>query len=312
MFASRLNVTTLWLDLIYVVAATQCLIAYMQIIPLDLYQNSPIGAQMVPFIVIGTSGLGCHSLLIVVQAVMLTVYVLLCPRSTVDNCVTVPYFTLIMTGLVLLTEYCLATLVVELQAQLVTTQRLLDHATDGFCTLDSTNTITDASPQLAKTFGCNQLQGASLTGFVEDADKHKVEFNWGLGSFDELNLSPVLATCHRKSLSGTLEKFDAQIVPYASRDSNLNILIRVLGEVREYETEQESKGSDISNEQDAAASKTVPAHLTWAEEPLPLHVPAISVQGSVLDDFSELAFSLTTKSTKVFETSNSALHRQTF
>ena len=59
-FASRLSVTTPLPDLIAMLAGTQLfiLVAYMQIILLDLYQNSLFGVQLMPFLVIANSGLG--------------------------------------------------------------------------------------------------------------------------------------------------------------------------------------------------------------------------------------------------------------
>merc|ERR1712023_584825 len=118
-------------------------------------------------------------------------------------------------------EYSITSMFAELQLQLQTTRLLLDSATDGFCAMDPmTHKLVSVSPQLSDTFGCNSLLDACLVDFVEDCDKHKVEFGNRQDDSGQLDLSPILVTCHRKSSAGAPHTcvFDAQISPYAVSD----------------------------------------------------------------------------------------------
>jgi len=240
-YASRLPMNNLWGDFLVVLASAVCFMANMDAAPLDLYQNSSIGIRLAPYLVLGASTLGLHVGASVAFATALSVFVLLNPRSSTDNCVTIPFLVFFSAVLVAIVDYSLAALVARLQTQLLTTQRLLDHATDGFCTLDKSNKIIDVSPQLETTLGCGQLLGANFADFVEEADRHKL-FKLGVESLKESSLTPVLATCRRNSKLGTGHcTFDAQIFPYASLENELNIFVRLLGEVREHVGEPESR-----------------------------------------------------------------------
>ena len=181
--------------------------------------------------------MGVHTFVLLGFALAMSTFVVMNARTTEIEAYTVPFTTFLMSFFLAAAEYCMALLFSELQAQLETTGRLLDGATDGFCVIDlATNQMSGVSAQLADTFGCNELDGARLIDFVEHQDKQKVRFN-SLGGdgktsdYDEDDLRPILVTCYRKSTPRAHHtcQFDAQISPYAARHGRLHVFVKVLG-----------------------------------------------------------------------------------
>jgi len=98
--------------------------------------------------------------------------------------------------------------------------------------------IVSASPQLAETFGCKDLLGACFSDFVEDADKHKVEFRLRRNRNGEDDIRPILATCCQKRNATDCDGriFDARISPYALSDDHLHVYVQKFGEVRQIQS----------------------------------------------------------------------------
>lgn len=157
-----------------------------------------------------------------------------------------PMYTLISLFGALQCEYWLASLVKELGEQSCATQRLLDRTTDGFCTMDAhTGTILCASPSLERSLVCRLNSGAvvgrRLADFVDGADALQLQCMQGLLDAKTLHSAPMLLTFHQlaaPSFLKPLASFDATLIAYAASDTEVQICIKRLGEVRPFKTKK--------------------------------------------------------------------------
>eukprot|EP00928_Gymnodinium_smaydae_P073497 TRINITY_DN5668_c0_g6_i1.p1 TRINITY_DN5668_c0_g6~~TRINITY_DN5668_c0_g6_i1.p1 ORF type:complete len:312 (+),score=28.39 TRINITY_DN5668_c0_g6_i1:65-1000(+) len=127
----------------------------------------------------------------------------------------------------------------SLSTQLVTSQRLLDIATDGFCSVDTeTSTITSASSQFMRTFGDAWMVGSRLEDFVakRDAEMLTRHIQEGVGK-NVTELSPTIATCQQKrsDVCDHACTFDARFVLFASDGKHVQLFLNVIGERRSLE-----------------------------------------------------------------------------
>mmetsp|Transcript_104922 Transcript_104922/g.295541 ORF Transcript_104922/g.295541 Transcript_104922/m.295541 type:complete len:631 (-) Transcript_104922:151-2043(-) len=228
--ASRLPATTLWPDVLVSVGLATLLIDSCRRMPTSSFQGSSFGVRVTPYVVLVGGALGWHSSIVGAFGVALSLFVLASTRSAAENYAEIPCMILLSAALVALAELCVASLVTDLQDQLTTVERLLDGATDGFCTLDAaTSTMTKASPHLEHALGCDSLVGARLIDFVHENDWRKLDF-----SLRSIDIQPVHVTCLRKLGARVSHVFDAQIAPYTVSDGHLGVYLKVLGEVRRF------------------------------------------------------------------------------
>ncbi len=92
-------------------------------------------------------------------------------------------------------DFRIAQLLFELEAQRSATEHLLDHASDGFCTVNiKSGAITSASSKLEDTLHADQLEGMSFGQFIQPNDITVLE---NLYASVETNrkLTPVMLTC---------------------------------------------------------------------------------------------------------------------
>ena len=139
-------------------------------------------------------------------------------------------------------DYSIAKLILELEAQRSATECLLDHASDGFCTVNITSGIvTYASSKLENTLHTNELKGMCLDQFVQPSDVALLQ-NLYASVATNCKLKPVMLTCRtlthvdnmqrNSNESDVFQVFDAKLIPYSSDSKNLSISIQVLGELR--------------------------------------------------------------------------------
>jgi len=157
-----------------------------------------------------------------------------------------PMYTLICLFGVLQCEYWLASLVKELGEQSCATQRLLDRTTDGFGTMDAhTGIILSASPSLERSLVCglngDAVVGRRLADFVDGADALQLHCMQGLQDARTWHSAPMLLTFNQlaaPSLAKPLASFDATLIAYGASDTEIQICIKRLGEVRPIRTKK--------------------------------------------------------------------------
>lgn len=233
--ASRMKVTNLLPDILIMSAVFIAEVSYLPTFPSNVFHTGSFGINLLPLDILAMAALGVHSSVLCLYAVTMAIYVKLSSQTTLVEVVSIPYMMLVCQVVCIAAEYGIASLFSELQVQLATIRRLLDGATDGFCTMDLvTQTMVSASPGLTDTLGCSCLVGTRLTDFVAANDKEKLAFNIGRDHLGEIDLSPMLVTCHCRSDPGGTPTgiFDAQIYPYDLCESQLHLFVKVLGEVR--------------------------------------------------------------------------------
>eukprot|EP00931_Biecheleriopsis_adriatica_P114919 TRINITY_DN9078_c1_g1_i1.p1 TRINITY_DN9078_c1_g1~~TRINITY_DN9078_c1_g1_i1.p1 ORF type:complete len:574 (-),score=43.02 TRINITY_DN9078_c1_g1_i1:36-1757(-) len=134
-------------------------------------------------------------------------------------------------------EFCIATLLERLQQQVDINTLLLDRATDGFCCVDAiSGAVLSASPKMSRTFGdIMDRTDLKITDFVGAADKAGVA---ALLSEDKQEHSnSELITCYRWHGQVPSEAFDGLVCWYHTEGDQVHFFWRVVGEVREYSSE---------------------------------------------------------------------------
>eukprot|EP00747_Dinoflagellata_sp_TGD_P154212 gnl/TRDRNA2_/TRDRNA2_177479_c1_seq5.p1 gnl/TRDRNA2_/TRDRNA2_177479_c1~~gnl/TRDRNA2_/TRDRNA2_177479_c1_seq5.p1 ORF type:complete len:546 (+),score=53.76 gnl/TRDRNA2_/TRDRNA2_177479_c1_seq5:592-2229(+) len=154
-----------------------------------------------------------------------------------DHTVTMVSLNMICTSVMILGggavfEYCIASLWRALEEQRKATERLLDHASDGFCSINlSTGVITAASPQLALTLKTTALSGHPFIDFLEQSDRVSLQ-NLFMRASTLGELQPILVTCLLHTTDGPEVLIDTKLIPFSSSRQRINLCIQVQGEPR--------------------------------------------------------------------------------
>eukprot|EP00971_Amphidinium_carterae_P139082 2756306-Amphidinium_carterae.1 len=128
----------------------------------------------------------------------------------------------------MLSEFCTASLFLELLRELECNQLLLDGVTDGFGVVDSeTGKLVSVSPKMLDTFECSDLQGKHLESLVDPVDRCVLANFLGAMGKSKLQVAPVLLTC---SSAGV--QFDARLVPYKMDGTKAAFCVQLVGEQR--------------------------------------------------------------------------------
>jgi len=151
-------------------------------------------------------------------------------------------------------EFFVASLYHELQTQLDGNKRLLDTATDGFGTVDSTTgCLTQVSPKMAQTLNRMDLLGESLCAFVDGRDHNLLHQFYGDA---EQGVQPcaILVTCN----AGTME-FEVRLIPYRACGTDIGFCVQMVGEPRstlpasqtgqQFPSEEDAKRTSSSNDE---------------------------------------------------------------
>jgi len=148
-------------------------------------------------------------------------------------------------------ELSSATLLAEVQEKQLSMEKLLDHATDGFCEIEVAHgTVTSASSKLEHTFVANgsQLEGMCFGDFLcTENDRAALEAIFHDTS-TRRELKPILVTCQ----SSKFLEFDAKLIPYSSSHCHLKMCIMLLGELRELEVSFDGEEKKVDDEQDGS------------------------------------------------------------
>eukprot|EP00928_Gymnodinium_smaydae_P031188 TRINITY_DN22972_c0_g1_i1.p1 TRINITY_DN22972_c0_g1~~TRINITY_DN22972_c0_g1_i1.p1 ORF type:complete len:556 (+),score=23.62 TRINITY_DN22972_c0_g1_i1:87-1754(+) len=228
---ARLPASTLLPDIILICPCILCSCALV-----DALSINSIGAFIVPFSALSQSSLGIHSVVVACFCIVMGIYVVTREETTmflaglVTNALA---FSIVATTV---NQYYNASLHLELNAQLVTSQRLLDIATDGVCRIDTaTATIISASRQFMRTFANDDIVGAPLEDLLgkDDVERFKSDILKGVGS-SITEYSPLIATCYQNSKDPdtTQHVFEARFVLYASSSNHVDLFLNVVGELR--------------------------------------------------------------------------------
>jgi len=130
-------------------------------------------------------------------------------------------------------EYIVASLWAEVQEQKMTLNRLLDHASNGFCAVDPVSgSILSADKKLQETLGVENLEGTKLVNYIREPDVQKIADMY-MGAADEKTVEPLLATCVIRDPAGFVT-FDAKIIPYSSSKDSVNLCIQVQGSKQQF------------------------------------------------------------------------------
>ncbi|CAK0854952.1 unnamed protein product, partial [Prorocentrum cordatum] len=172
---------------------------------------------------------GLHSLLITFYAACsgLLVCVLISVSCAPQICCPVLLITVVMT----LFEWLLASYFHEMSEQLRAMQTLLDKATDGYCTVRrQMGTISHVSDSLQLLLG-GDPRGTQILDAVVSEDRWKVARLYDVSQWDVAE--PVLATFTQTLGEGRQPlEFDARLVPYRATGADIHISFQRVGEVR--------------------------------------------------------------------------------
>merc|ERR1711971_259441 len=139
---------------------------------------------------------GVHSICVTLLGLTFCALAMANPNSSREDIIIVPWLTIAAALFVAISEYCITSLYADLEMQLLTTNRLLDKATDGFCEVDyASGTIKKASPQMVSTFALTQLVGARLDEFVHADDADRVASLSTRRDDDSMMHTQILVTC---------------------------------------------------------------------------------------------------------------------
>jgi hypothetical protein len=138
----------------------------------------------------------------------------------------------VISSVMTLFEWLLASSFLELGEHIAALQNLLDNTAEGYCTVTRhTGIVTHVSKGLQEIFG-REMLGAHVLDFVDHNDHERVRclYEYGQLSMDE----PVLATFLQKRLEGGLgaSELDARLVPYRVTGADVQISFQTVGEVR--------------------------------------------------------------------------------
>eukprot|EP00928_Gymnodinium_smaydae_P085471 TRINITY_DN68958_c0_g1_i1.p1 TRINITY_DN68958_c0_g1~~TRINITY_DN68958_c0_g1_i1.p1 ORF type:complete len:451 (-),score=43.53 TRINITY_DN68958_c0_g1_i1:407-1708(-) len=182
--------------------------------------------------------IGIHWVVVSCFGAFTSLYVATCSEVTLIVAVLVLYMFTFAVVIAIVIQYNSSSMYLQLNTQLKTSRRLLDIATDGFCSVDtSTLTITSASSKFLRTFGDEHIIGASLKDYVakRDSDQLSRQINAGT-SKDIIESSPFMATCYRKRLDDVADSpecvFDARFVCFASGRNHVEVFVNIIGECR--------------------------------------------------------------------------------
>lgn len=143
-------------------------------------------------------------------------------------------------------EYHVGSLLVRLADQQWATEQLLDHISDGFCSISvKDGTLCSASISCLSLLQFASSPGAALGVRFEDLvateeDRHRVRSLYSAVESKE-KPQPALVTC-RVPIWGPVHEFDVRLVPYATSAEDLAICFQILGEVRCLEAEAPAGG----------------------------------------------------------------------
>eukprot|EP00747_Dinoflagellata_sp_TGD_P154210 gnl/TRDRNA2_/TRDRNA2_177479_c1_seq3.p1 gnl/TRDRNA2_/TRDRNA2_177479_c1~~gnl/TRDRNA2_/TRDRNA2_177479_c1_seq3.p1 ORF type:complete len:536 (+),score=55.15 gnl/TRDRNA2_/TRDRNA2_177479_c1_seq3:592-2199(+) len=178
-----------------------------------------------------------------------------------DHTVTMVSLNMICTSVMILGggavfEYCIASLWRALEEQRKATERLLDHASDGFCSINlSTGVITAASPQLALTLKTTALSGHPFIDFLEQSDRVSLQ-NLFMRASTLGELQPILVTCLLHTTDGPEVLIDTKLIPFSSSRQRINLCIQVQGEPRLNQSE-EATAATLTNVTSLYETETV-------------------------------------------------------
>eukprot|EP00928_Gymnodinium_smaydae_P065546 TRINITY_DN48663_c0_g1_i1.p1 TRINITY_DN48663_c0_g1~~TRINITY_DN48663_c0_g1_i1.p1 ORF type:complete len:572 (-),score=46.80 TRINITY_DN48663_c0_g1_i1:239-1894(-) len=294
--AARVPTRTLLPDLIVICPSIVCSQICVDVLDIPFF-------LALPQVAMSQGALGFHSVVVALYSAYMAVYVSTCSEISSFEAIMVTNMFAFGVVATSVNQFYSASMHKQWTTQLMTSQRLLDIATDGFCSIDPvTATITSASSQFMLTFGDEGIVGARLTDFVaaEDAEMLMRHVNEGVCK-DVMELAPMMATCHQKCSDTSEQKclFDARFVLFASNSEHVQLFLNVIGERRSLHVSAESPQGGVK----AAERQTVPAdeleRLASISE-LGDGIPAVKGHGS------DLSCSLVLSESSVFNSSTSA------
>ncbi|CAK0829903.1 unnamed protein product [Prorocentrum cordatum] len=172
---------------------------------------------------------GLHSLFVTLYAACFGMFicVLVSVSCAPEVCCQVFMITIVMT----LFEWLLASYFHEMTEQLRAMQTLLDKATDGYCTVRrQMGTISHVSDSLKLLLG-GDPRGTHILDAVGSEDRWKVARLYDASQWDVAE--PVLATFTQALGEGQQPlEFDARLVPYRATGADIHISFQRVGEVR--------------------------------------------------------------------------------
>jgi len=185
---------------------------------------------MVSFLeaIVCISFIGVHSLMSLFILLLCLVAMINAPMLLGDKMQILVLTVVVALGSVLL-EFCMAFAFKEWQTESECNQRLLDLATDGFGVVcGSTGVLSQVSPKMAQTLGCDDPVGMQLHCFIEPRDHVALKNFFGHGT-DGLDPQPVLVTCVSQT-----SFFEVRLVPYKldRHSSHIGFCVQTVGEAR--------------------------------------------------------------------------------
>eukprot|EP00931_Biecheleriopsis_adriatica_P104270 TRINITY_DN78958_c0_g1_i1.p1 TRINITY_DN78958_c0_g1~~TRINITY_DN78958_c0_g1_i1.p1 ORF type:complete len:608 (-),score=67.90 TRINITY_DN78958_c0_g1_i1:52-1845(-) len=229
--ASRMQPTNLCADLI-VVGTNAYAFWYLNAhMTLDAYVDPTEGAASCVLNLAWFGAMGVHSTGLGLLGVAYTLIIAMDPRTPPSQMISIPCDILFVVFICAVIEFCLASLLQQLDKQLKIVRRLLDKASDGFGTLDPVSgIITSASEQLCANFGSDCV-GLDLNFFVLADCRDALE---PLLAIETSTPKQALVSCYRMKDMLPSHVFDAVVCPYEVVDGQTHFFIRIVGETREY------------------------------------------------------------------------------
>eukprot|EP00403_Amphidinium_massartii_P001485 CAMPEP_0178373148 /NCGR_PEP_ID=MMETSP0689_2-20121128/1715_1 /TAXON_ID=160604 /ORGANISM="Amphidinium massartii, Strain CS-259" /LENGTH=888 /DNA_ID=CAMNT_0019993085 /DNA_START=76 /DNA_END=2742 /DNA_ORIENTATION=- len=130
-------------------------------------------------------------------------------------------------------EYHIAQLLSFVNEQREAKEFLLDHATDGFCHVDTRKVLVNTvSPRLLEGVGSGWM-GANLLDIVDEADRAAIQLLCD-GARNNEKLKPLLVTMYPRASSPEAElmEVDAKLIPFATNNKILSFCVQQQGEMR--------------------------------------------------------------------------------
>lgn len=127
-------------------------------------------------------------------------------------------------------DYRMAAMWAEMEEQGMALACLLDHASNGFCSVDPVSgTILSASSNLQVTFGEENLEGTKFADFIEKSDEEKISSLWSNVNGNE-EVQPSFVTCRIHDRPTGSVTFGAKIIPYRLSENSVELCIQVQGD----------------------------------------------------------------------------------
>lgn len=214
---------------------SDCIMAGFKVILASMLKIQYSTDAIVCFAVWGATSMsfiGCHCLAIFVYIVLLNCMQIyggsLTALQSIVSFAIVP--------IVFAIEFRSASAFNDLQQKIKSLEMLLDKATDGFCTVDSSSgIIRSASPGLERTFGnSGKLIGKRMYDLVHKRDHSAIQAVLQLPA-GVRETTPTLVTCTQEEnsvISPVRPAFDVKIIPFAESSHIVQICVQVQGEMR--------------------------------------------------------------------------------